>query len=55
MFLTLWIFSNFNTVFPVVVFVFGFGEFSEGVFHGHWNLEMLVFEEEILGEKRKKH
>jgi hypothetical protein len=33
-FLKLWIFTNFNTVFPVIVF--DFEEFSEGVLHGHW-------------------
>jgi hypothetical protein len=32
-FLKLWIFTNLNVVFPVVVLVFD--EFSEGVLHGH--------------------
>jgi hypothetical protein len=32
-FLKLWIFTNFNTVFPVLVLVFDFEEFSEGVLH----------------------
>jgi hypothetical protein len=36
-FLKLWIFTNLNRVFPVVVLVFGFDEFSEGVLHGHWD------------------
>jgi hypothetical protein len=31
------IFTNFNTVFPVVVLVFDFEEFSEEVLHGHCN------------------
>jgi hypothetical protein len=35
-FLKLWIFTNFKTVFPVVVSVFDFDEFSEGLLHGHW-------------------
>jgi hypothetical protein len=35
-FLKLWIFTNFNTVFPVLVLVFDFEEFSEEVLHGHW-------------------
>jgi hypothetical protein len=35
-FLKLWITTNFNTVFLVVVLVFDFEEFSEGVLHGHW-------------------
>jgi hypothetical protein len=34
-FLKLGIFNNFNTVFPVVVLVFDFEEFSEEVLHGH--------------------
>jgi hypothetical protein len=34
-FLKLWIFTNLNTVFPVLVLVFDFKEFSEGVLHGH--------------------
>jgi hypothetical protein len=34
-FLKLRIFTNFNTVFPVVVLVFDFEEFSEEVLHGH--------------------
>jgi hypothetical protein len=37
-FLKLWIFTNFNTVFPVVVLVFDFEEFSEEVLHGHWDI-----------------
>jgi hypothetical protein len=32
-FLKLWIFTNFNTAFPVLVLVFDFEEFSEGVLH----------------------
>jgi hypothetical protein len=35
-FLKLRIFTNSNTVFPVVVLVFDFEEFSEEVFHGQW-------------------
>jgi hypothetical protein len=35
MFLKLWIFTNFNMVFPVLVLVFNFKEFSEWVLHGH--------------------
>jgi hypothetical protein len=34
-FLNLRNFTNFNTVFPVVVLVFDFEEFSEEVLHGH--------------------
>jgi hypothetical protein len=34
-FLKLRMFTNFNTVFPVVVLVFDFEEFSEEVLHGH--------------------
>jgi hypothetical protein len=34
-FLKLWVFTNFNMVFPVLVLVFDFEEFSEGVLHGH--------------------
>jgi hypothetical protein len=34
-FLKLWIFTNFNMVFPVLVLVFDFKEFSVGVLHGH--------------------
>jgi hypothetical protein len=34
-FLALGIFTNFNTVFPGLVLVFDFKEFSEGVLHGH--------------------
>jgi hypothetical protein len=34
-FLKLWIFTNLNMVFPVVVLVFDFDEFSEGMLHGH--------------------
>jgi hypothetical protein len=41
-FLKLWIFTNFNTVFPVVVLVFDFEEFSEGVLHGHLDWWVLV-------------
>jgi hypothetical protein len=36
-FLKLRIFTNFNTVFPIVVLVFDFEEFSEEVLHGHSN------------------
>jgi hypothetical protein len=35
MFLKLWIFTNVNMVFPVIVLVFDFDEFSEAVLHGH--------------------
>jgi hypothetical protein len=35
MFLKLWIITNFNTGFPVVVLVFDFDEFSVGVLLGH--------------------
>jgi hypothetical protein len=37
-FLKLWMFTDLNMVFPVVVLVFDFDfdEFSEGVLHGHW-------------------
>jgi hypothetical protein len=35
-FLKLCFFSNSNTVFPVVVLVFDFEEFSEEVLHGHY-------------------
>jgi hypothetical protein len=38
-FLKLRIFTNFNTVFPVVVLVFDFEEFSEEVLHGHWQIK----------------
>jgi hypothetical protein len=31
----LWIFTNLNMVFRVVVLVFDFNESSEGVLHGH--------------------
>jgi hypothetical protein len=34
-FLKLWIFTNFNTVFPDLVLVFDFEEFSEELLHGH--------------------
>jgi hypothetical protein len=34
-FLKLWILTNLNMVFPVLVLVFDFEEFSEGVLHGH--------------------
>jgi hypothetical protein len=34
-FLKLWSFTNFNTVFPVLVLVFDFEEFSEEVLRGH--------------------
>jgi hypothetical protein len=37
-FLKLWIFTNFYTVFPVLVLVFDFEEFSEEVLHGHLKL-----------------
>jgi hypothetical protein len=33
-FLKLCFFTNFNTVFPVIVLVFDFEEFSEGLSHG---------------------
>jgi hypothetical protein len=36
-FLKLWIFTNINMVFPVVVLVFDFDESSEGVLHGHFD------------------
>jgi hypothetical protein len=39
-FLKLWIFTNLNTVFPVIVLVFE--EFSEEVLHGYWD-EDVVF------------
>jgi hypothetical protein len=39
-FLKLWIFTDLNTVFPVIVFVFDFEGFSEGVLHGH---SIIVF------------
>jgi hypothetical protein len=37
----LWIFTNLNMVFPVVVLVFDLNESSEGVLHGHW-LNILI-------------
>jgi hypothetical protein len=33
--------ANFNMVFPVVVLVFYFEEFSEEVLHGHWNHHLV--------------
>jgi hypothetical protein len=41
-FLKLWIFTNLNMVFPVVVLVFNFDESSEGVLHGHF-YDILIF------------
>jgi hypothetical protein len=38
MFLKLRIFTNFNMVFPVLVLVFDFEEFSEEVLRGHCQL-----------------
>jgi hypothetical protein len=43
-FLKLWIFANFNTVFPVLVLVFVFEEFSEEVLHGHCFVHQLYVE-----------
>jgi hypothetical protein len=40
-FLKLRIFTNFNTVFPVVVLVFDCEEFSKGVLHGHCSLRHI--------------
>jgi hypothetical protein len=41
-FLKLWVFTNFNTVFPVLVLVSDFEEFLEMVLHGHiGNIERI--------------
>jgi hypothetical protein len=40
-FLKLWIFTNFNTVFPVLVLVFVFEEFSEEVLHRCYMLHFI--------------
>jgi hypothetical protein len=37
--LWVWIFTNLNIVFPVVVLVFDFDEFSEGVLPGHYQTQ----------------
>jgi hypothetical protein len=34
-------------VFPVVVLVFGFEEFSEEVLHGHWLIEINIIADKI--------
>jgi hypothetical protein len=41
-FLKLWIFTNLNTVFPVLVLVFDFKEFSEWVLHGHYTNGIIL-------------
>jgi hypothetical protein len=42
-FLKLRLFTNLNTVFPVVVLVFNFEEFSEEVLHGHLACVIIRF------------
>jgi hypothetical protein len=46
-FLKLWIFTNFNKVFPVVLLVFDFDEFSEGVLLT-WSLVSVPYSCKLL-------
>jgi hypothetical protein len=47
-FLDFWIFTNFNMVFPVIVLVFDYDEFSEGALTYKWLLTHTL--DEILAE-----
>jgi hypothetical protein len=42
-FLKLWICTHFNMIFPVVVLVFDFDEFSEGMLHDYWKYIIEYF------------